>query len=555
MSVIPRPVAAMASRLRLKYPGDEAPLLFRDLNVTIHQGEKVLLLGPSGCGKSTLLQVLGGLMPSIVPIPLKAEQLVVPERSGYVFQDPDAQFCMPYADEEIAFALENRGVPRKEMPDLIARCLDEAGLRLDNAHTAIAAMSQGMKQRLAVASMLAVEPDTLLLDEPTALLDEEGTAQVWDALRNIWSGRTVIIVEHKIELIARDMDRVLLFAPDGSIEADGSPEQIFRDCRSQLQQYGIWYPGFWDDYAQGKKPPGSFASAGHASDNAAGTASAQTAASLDSSDCVADPSAGHAEHATAASNACAATPAPLLELDGFAGLRGRQIKVRAERLRVFPGDWIALTGANGAGKSTLLLAIMRLVRSEGKLHLCGVPERQLRKPRQAAEHAAYCFQNPEFQLVTDSVSAELDYSLPETLQGSERIERVQQLMDRFSLNGLGSRHPYQLSMGQKRRLSVASAMARRQRLLLLDEPTFGLDAAGTVSMMEQLEELRRDGCAILMITHDPELVRRFATRHWRIVDGEAREEHLQAQAPLQAQALPDEYIPQLAQPMKGAATR
>ncbi|OXM15155.1 ABC transporter [Paenibacillus herberti] len=512
----------MASRLRLKYPGDEAPLLFRDLDVTIHQGEKVLLLGPSGCGKSTLLQVLGGLMPSIVPIPLKAEQLVVPERSGYVFQDPDAQFCMPYADEEIAFALENRGVPREEIPGLISRCLDEAGLQLDNAHTAIATMSQGMKQRLAVASMLAVEPDTLLLDEPTALLDEEGTTQVWDALRNIWSRRTVIIVEHKIELIARDMDRVLLFAPDGSIEADGPPEQIFRDCRSQLQQYGIWYPGFWDDYAQGKKPLGSFASAGHAA---------------------------------AASNACAAPPAPLLELDGFAGLRGRQIKVRAERLRVFPGDWIALTGANGAGKSTLLLAIMRLVRSEGKLHLCGVPERRLRKPRQAAEHAAYCFQNPEFQLVTDSVSAELDYSLPETLQGSERTGRVQQLMDHFSLNGLGLRHPYQLSMGQKRRLSVASAMARGQRLLLLDEPTFGLDAAGTVSMMEQLEELRRDGCAILMITHDPELVSRFATRHWRIVDGEVREEHGQAPAEAPFQAFPTQSIPELVPLAKGAATR
>ncbi|PLT43872.1 Duplicated ATPase component YkoD of thiamin-regulated ECF transporter for HydroxyMethylPyrimidine [Paenibacillus pasadenensis] len=527
------PVAAEAIGLRLKYPGEEAPLLFRDLDVTIRRGEKVLLLGPSGCGKSTLLQVLGGLVPSAIPIPLKAERLVVPERPGYVFQDPEAQFCMPYADEEIAFALENQAVPREQMPERIAACLEQAGLELPDPHTAVSELSQGMKQRLAVASMLAVDPDALLLDEPTALLDPEGTAQVWDALRRIWDGRTVLIVEHKIDLIAGDMDRILLFSPDGRLEADGPPEEIFRDCRAQLRRYGVWYPGFWDDEAAAKA--GRFGSTD-------GGAHAGAAAPLDAADethvlphapvpagggtLLAAAAAAPGADASAAAAPAAGTPplpAPLLELDGFAGMRGREVKVRADRLSVCAGDWIAVTGANGAGKSTLLLAIMRLVRSEGRMRLLGAPEARLRKPRQAAELAAYCFQNPEFQLVTDSVAEELAFSMPERLSPPERDGRVRTLLERFALAGLERRHPYQLSMGQKRRLSVASAMACGQRLLLLDEPTFGLDAAGTVSMMEQLEELRRSGCAILMVTHDDELVRRFATRRWQVEQGVVRE--------------------------------
>ncbi|QJC50457.1 ABC transporter ATP-binding protein [Paenibacillus albicereus] len=529
------PVAAEAIRLRLKYPGEDAPLLFRDLDVTIRRGEKVLLLGPSGCGKSTLLQVLGGLVPSAIPIPLKAERLVVPERPGYVFQDPEAQFCMPYADEEIAFALENQAVPRQEMPGRIAACLAQAGLVLPDPHTAISAMSQGMKQRLAVASMLAVGPDALLLDEPTALLDADGTAQVWDALRRIWDGRTVLIVEHKIDLIAGDMDRILLFSPDGRLEADGPPERIFRDCREHLRRYGVWYPGFWDDEAarraSGWGGPTPAASSGEASAEEkalgasppapppAGAESARDSVRTASSAPAIGPHAATLPHAAA----CTAARTPLLELDGFAGLRGREVKVRADRLRVCAGDWIAVTGANGAGKSTLLLAIMRLVRSEGRMRLLGVPDTRLRKPRQAAQLAAYCFQNPEFQLVTDSVAEELAYSMPEGLAPQERADRTGELLGRFALSGLELRHPYQLSMGQKRRLSVASAMASGQRLLLLDEPTFGLDAAGTVSMMEQLEELRRSGCAILMVTHDDELVRRFATRLWQVEQGVARE--------------------------------
>ncbi|MBJ8191849.1 ABC transporter ATP-binding protein, partial [Bacillus cereus] len=130
---------------------------------------------------------------------------VIPSVSGIVFQDPDTQFCMSYADEELAFVLENNQVPREQLRSRIRELLIQVGLSTDDIHMPIGSMSQGMKQRLAIASVLAMEPEVLFLDEPTALLDEEGTTQVWDTIRNISVDQTLVIVEHKINEIVHDV--------------------------------------------------------------------------------------------------------------------------------------------------------------------------------------------------------------------------------------------------------------------------------------------------------------------------------------------------------------
>ena len=188
-----------------------------------------------------------------------------------------------------------------------------------------------------------------------------------------------------------------------------------------------------------------------------------------------------------------------------------------ESAEIKPGDWIAVMGDNGAGKSSLLLAIMRLIKTEG---LCRVAGGEFRKTEQLAEHAAFVFQNPEFQFVTYTVRDEIEYSLlVDGVEAGERRERSGRLMEELQLTDCASRHPYQLSMGQKRRLSVASAIVRGQRLLLLDEPTFGLDARNTFAMLELLERLRSEGMAILMVTHDPRIAERYCTSVWRVWEG------------------------------------
>ncbi|MGO4273738.1 ABC transporter ATP-binding protein, partial [Paenibacillus sp. TAF58] len=393
---------------------------------------------------------------------------------GYVFQDPDTQFCMPYADEEIAFVLENLQVPREEMPARIAYYLELVGLQLEDTHTLIGNLSQGMKQRLAIASVLALEPEVLFLDEPTALLDEEGTELVWETIRKISTEKTLVIVEHKISGILGFIDRLIVMSPDGGLLADGPPQEVFEAYKQQMIEYGIWFPGVWDDKEMELK-----------------------------------------------TTSIIQTSAPVMTLRDFVGLRGGQIKTSVDNLNVYPGDWITVVGANGAGKSSLLLAIMRLIPTRGSCWIEGVKGS---KVEQLAEQVGFVFQNPEFQFVTNSVEEELAYSLLETDQGRDvQWAAIELLLREYDLLALRKRHPFQLSMGQKRRLSVASAMVRSPRILLLDEPTFGLDARGTLRILQQLERLRASGTVIVMVTHDLEIVKRCATRVWQVEDGHVKE--------------------------------
>ncbi|TVY01360.1 ABC transporter ATP-binding protein [Cohnella terricola] len=462
-------IAAGVTNLKLKFAGEDA-LLFKGVSLAFRPGEHALLLGPSGCGKSTLLQVLSGLIPGSIEVPMIADEVIVPERWGYVFQDPDTQFCMPYVDEELAFVLENLQVPREDMPARIERHLRQVGLSLPDSHVPIQTLSQGMKQRLAIASALATEPEVLFLDEPTALLDEEGTEQVWQTIRSLADGMTLIVVEHKIEGIIDLFDRIVVIGPAGEVVADGAAREVISLRKKELDRYGVWYPGIWDDRPSLRRSP------------------------LPAPD----------------------VP-PLLAMERYRGLRGSVVVIEAEQADVYPGDWIGIMGDNGAGKSSLLLAIMRLIKTEG---VCEVAGRELKKVEHLAEHAAFVFQNPELQFVTHSVRDEIEYSLAvDGVPLEERRARSADLMDALQLLESADRHPYQLSMGQKRRLSVASAIIRGQRLLLLDEPTFGLDARNTFAMLDLLERLRAEGMAIVMVTHDPRIVERYCTKLWRVREG------------------------------------
>ncbi|WP_255250654.1 ABC transporter ATP-binding protein [Paenibacillus lautus] len=486
--------------LRLKYPGEER-LMFKDLSFSAARGEKVLLLGPSGCGKSTLLQVLSGMIPRATEVPMKCEAQLVPRSWGYVFQDPDTQFCMPYVDEELAFVLENLSVPRDEMKERMQAVLHEVGLDLQELHMPIGHLSQGMKQRLALASALLLEPEVLFLDEPSALLDPEGREQIWSAVKAVSEGRTLIIVEHRIEEMAQYVDRVVLFTPDGAILGDGPPAAIFAEYARELQAYGIWYPGVWEDYAESRAGRELFAPV-----DAPGDELGSLMPEADSS--------------------YAQLGEPVIRLDDFRGLRWEKPVVSLPSAEVYPGDFIAVIGPNGAGKSSLLLSLMGLLRAEGTYVLCGEEviqgkRRKVRKKRERQlRQIGFVFQNPELQFLTERIGDEVMYSLlVDHMPPEEAKARADRCLERFGLDGMDNRHPYQLSTGQKRRLSVATAMARQPAVLLLDEPTFGQDARNTFAILEMCERLRRSGTAILMVTHEMEIAQRAATHIWEIREG------------------------------------
>ncbi|UAL48486.1 ATP-binding cassette domain-containing protein [Sutcliffiella horikoshii] len=453
--------------LRLKYPGGDK--IFEDLSFEIRKGEKVLILGPSGSGKSTLIQVLAGLIPKVVEVPMIVKEQLLPNSWGYVFQDPDAQFCMPYVDEELAFLLENLAVPREKMGRRIVEALDLVGLDLPNFHMKIQQLSGGMKQRLAIASVLAMEPDVLFLDEPTALLDPEGTREVWDTIKKVADDKTVIIVEHKVEQLLDFVERIIVLDDAGNIIADGKTQDVFKTSLSHLNQYGIWYPGAWENYLKNRKPFSML------------NMEAET----------------------------------VLKVNGYSGFRGKEKKIYVEEAEIRKGEWISVVGENGAGKSTLLESLMKLLKTEGTLEING--EKVINIP---TDKVTFVFQNPEFQFVTKSVEAEVAYTLRlKKMDEGLVLEKVEEMLRLFQLDHVRHHHPYQLSVGQKRRLSVAAAVIHQPSILLLDEPTFGQDSRNTFAMLEWLEALKEAGVAILMVTHDENIVTEFADTIWTVKDG------------------------------------
>ncbi|MCM3674447.1 energy-coupling factor ABC transporter ATP-binding protein [Peribacillus simplex] len=468
-------------KLRMKFPGDES-LIFKDLSISFDKGEKVLLLGPSGCGKSTLLQVLSGLIPNSFEVPMKAEELKCPSSWGYVFQDPDSQFCMPFADEEIAFVLENLSVPKEEMEEKIQNHIRNVGLNL--GHTSIETLSGGMKQRLAIASVLALEPEVLFLDEPTAMLDPEGTKEIWDLLKEVGRNKTVIIVEHKIDHVLEFIERIVLFNGEGQIIADGPRDTILSLYKNEMKEHGIWFPGVWDEYIHENAP----------------------IRELQFTDGL-----------------------PLMDVQGFRGFRNKEEKIKVEELKVHSGEWIVIRGENGAGKSTLLHALMQFIKTNGKYELMGTPIKGVKNP--ISDHMTFVFQNPEFQFVANTVYEEIAYSLRIDKRPQQEIdERVRSLLKVFRLEAHRDKHPFQLSMGQKRRLSVAASIVIDKKIILLDEPTFGQDSKNTFALLEWFEEYRRRGITVIMVTHDDHISKNFATRIWTVKNGDVISDENIAQA-------------------------
>jgi len=472
--------------LRLKFPG-EPDIFFHHLTLHIPKGQKVLILGPSGSGKSTLLQVLSGLIPHSIEVPMRYSRIQWPASWGFVFQDPDTQFCMPCVDEELAFVLENQGVPRSEMESRMREALAQVGLSFDDLHIPIQSLSQGMKQRLALASVLLLKPEVVFLDEPSALLDPEGTEQIWASIKQSLHDRTVILVEHKINAIVDWIDRIVLLDEQGRLIADGHPDDVFRHHKAAFERYGIWYPAVWDEYLASSRWKAIRAN--------------RERSGLSAADCE-----------------------TVLELEQFEAYRGKPCKLRVDKASVNERSWIAVTGENGAGKSTLLLALAQLIPTAGTYILRGrvIPEQP--KKRRVPEGVALVFQNPEMQVVADTLFDEL--ALPLAKSGWKRDEmegEVRRISQYFHLPLEPGRHPYDLSLGQKRRLSVATAMAEQASVLLLDEPTFGQDARNTFAILEYLEQLRLDGKTIVMVTHDRRVVEHFATEEWVIEKGRLKE--------------------------------
>ena len=412
--ILATPQALQLEGLTVQYDGEDDPAL-RSIDLAIAPGERVLLLGPSGVGKSTLALCLNGIIPRSVGATVEGQVLLagrpigelpvgeLSRRVGVLFQDPESQFCMLTIGDEVAFGLENLGVPRAEMPARIAEALRMVGLggmeRLRGDQ-----LSGGMKQRLALACLLAMEPEVLVLDEPTANLDPAGTTSVFGMLRDLVADRrrTIIVIEHKLDGCVDLVDRVVVLDPVEGVLLDGPPREVFRDHAERLDALGIWQP-----------------------------AASRLARRLLTGENAAEPyplTIGEAatalgEHGVAAETVLRAEPPapapalppdiepPALEIRDLSFAYGSRPILAGVDLTVPAGQVLALLGPNGAGKTTLIQLAAGLRRPPpGTVHLFGRDVRDYR-PAELATTLGYVFQNPEHQFVRQTVVDELAFGL------------------------------------------------------------------------------------------------------------------------------------------------
>lgn len=481
------------------YMGAKTPI-WENLNCTFDEGKINVIAGPSGCGKSTLLQAISGLVPHVNEGAFKGQVIFCGndvtalgprlrcKSIGYVMQDPERQFCTFTVEEEVAFGPENLGFDRDTIRASIERALREVGL-VEFQQRDLSTLSGGQKQKVAIASVLAMEPQVLLLDEPTANLDPESKREVLQTVVSISRACnvTVIMVEHNLEDIMQVVDRIVVLDARGNIAVQGSREdvvaQLEKEPRETLRKY--LPPSIWGvEDVQSVWGPAEL--------NPSGSVLLQ----------MKDVTFAYAQNKGLHRRTY-----------GLPVLSGISLQIRQD-------DFVAVVGRNGVGKSTLFNVIFRLYEPQsGSVELLG-RDMHTMSDREIYRTMGLVFQSPELQFVTNQVDEELMASLRnESMSDEQKRARVHGMLEQYGLMDLAHESPFILSQGQKRRLSVATMLITNQKLLFLDEPTYGQDQQNRIELMDELVRLNRKGVAIAMITHDMTLIKRYAKRVVSLQDG------------------------------------
>jgi energy-coupling factor transporter ATP-binding protein EcfA2 len=500
----PRRIPIEWNQFSFTYAGASVPAL-NQFSLNLEPGERVLVMGQSGCGKSTLGLTLNGIIPrtitgttsgyvhvgnsdpSLLPLATMAAQVAL------VFQDPDSQLCTLNTRDEIAFGPQNLRIRRNEILNRLQAAAEFVGI--DNLlDDSVFDLSGGQKQRVAIAAALAMAPSVLVLDEPTANLDPTGRKEVTRILQKLLNqlNMTTITVEHHPGDLMKISDRVLIMS-NGGIMATGAPRELMSNYGMQLIQNGIRLPAasvFFLHLRGGAEIPLSLDE-------------------IDFDELVGPVSGSRPIHKNAQRTV---TSKPILQIRdvSFSYLKGREV-LRDISLDIDAGEVVALLGSNGSGKSTLASLLAGLNRpSAGTIRIADKEVSRM-SARDLSRRIGYVFQYPEHQFITDRVDEEVAISIRRMGYGNVASTTRNQL-ERFDLSQFADRHPFKLSLGQKRRLSIAAMAVYRPDLLILDEPTFGQDQGHTDTLASTVRELSGEGMSVLMITHDLRLMADIAHR-------------------------------------------
>lgn len=445
--------------VNFSYPDTKVGTL-KDINLSISKGEFVLLAGESGCGKTTITRIINGLIPGFYGGNLSGEALIngkkVSEYKSYelakvvgsVFQNPRTQFFNADTDSEIAFGLENAGEAAKTINDTLGEVTKDLNIEALRDRD-IFKLSGGEKQKIAFASVYAMNPDVFLLDEPSANLDTKGIEGLKECLLRIKKlGKTVIIAEHRLYYLYNLVDRVI-YLKDGKIEKEISGDEFRAMDKSTLNAMNLRS----NRYIENKIDDGK-----------------------------------------------------TYENKENAGLNIKNLSVEYKKRIVFknvnmdfvPGKVYCITGQNGAGKSTLLRSICGLLNvAKGNIYINGVKANK----KDLIKKAFMVMQDVNYQLFSDSVLNECTLGVKKFNSG-----KVEDTLKEMGLIEYKDRHPNTLSGGQKQRLAIAVSLMMEKDILLFDEPTSGLDYGNMLLCAEFIKRLAKKGKIIIVVTHDEEFM-------------------------------------------------
>ena len=484
------------------YPDSKKPSLDK-INVTIDEGEFLVITGPSGGGKSTFLRSINGLIPNFYGGKISGEVIVngknasktptnkMSEMVGMVFQDPENQLVSTQVEREIAFGMENLCFSKELMQKRIEEALDAVNIsRLRNRTTS--ELSGGQKQKVAIASVLATHPDILLLDEPTSELDPRSAESVLNVIEKINDelGLTILLVEHRLERVIHHVDRMLMI-DGGRMIYDGSPRKI-RSAHVENWKVGL--------------PPVTRLSL-HFQDKIKNNGIPLTVkeARLALRDILSNPKNKILWEKKKSSDKVS------ISMDKvFFSYDGEKDVLKNISFKVYEGDMIALMGKNASGKTTLVKLMNGLVKQrKGKILLFGkkINDYPL---EELIQKVGIVFQDPNLHLFNDTVQEEVAFVLKNLGVKQEIIDKkVEDILKKFKIYQYRNSYPHDLSGGERQRVALASVLVSEPEILILDEPTRGMDYYLKKELISYLKEKAKTA---IMVTHDIETAAEFADR-------------------------------------------
>jgi len=488
--------------LTFTYRGASRPAL-QNVSYRHHPGEFIAIMGPTGAGKSTFCRCLNGLIPAFTKGTLIGEMTVMGEpvdprsvyrtaqRIGLVFQDFEAQLFSTNVELEVAFTLENFAVSPTEMRPRVDQALKRVGLTGFGARDP-STLSGGEKQRLAIASVLAGGPSVLVMDEPTTDLDPIGKRDIFAlcaALRNEIKG--IVLVEHETEHVIL-ADRLVIVS-DGRIVRSGPPSDTLVD------------PEFLEGL--GVRPLQTTVLLRKLGLPSESLGVEDTAEAVRRAGWRAAPPP--APQATPVS-----TFEPIIEINGLTHrYAGGGTAVSDVSLTLHRGEFVAVVGQNGCGKTTLVKHFNALhLPSKGSVKVLGKDTRDWALP-ELGRHVGYVFQNPDHQIFADTVGEEVAFSPKNYGFSTDEIDgRVRHALEIVGLAGRENDDPFALTKGERQQLALASVLATTPVILVLDEPTTGLDYHGQTAILNLVRKLNRTGVTVIMVTHTMWVVAEYAER-------------------------------------------